>query len=298
MNCNEKNAMFTPSKWPKRGWKPNNQSLDKKRHDHHENRENMLGNHESGVEILYMPETFRNRMLRDYRSNLMSFRNVRNVDNQRYNWYKLVLCIFAHKRMKWNHVWNHDWRVSWFHHSFYDSFTACYLEKNDQNPTTLFLHILVNWSQTSSIHSATCAPVTAKSGTRSRSINAFWLPAARNLAKKSKNKTSRKSLLLTYTMLKKWQKHFIKIQTGMSVVLKACDEIWEPKHAQKTMYSRPRINLYISKFPSWSEKKRTKVSLPSNSPIEVQTEVAIELPLTEPIGHGHCGHGTWRGPVS
>lgn len=23
----------------------------------------------------------------------------------------------------------------------YDSFTACYLEKNDQHPTTLFLHI-------------------------------------------------------------------------------------------------------------------------------------------------------------
>ena len=42
----------------------------------------------------------------------------------------------------------------------------------------------------------------------------------------------------------------------MCVVLKACDQIWEPKHAKKISIQDSRINVYTSKFPSWSENKK------------------------------------------
>lgn len=128
--------------------------------------------------------------------NAMEIRHIFSTPNSKlskYNWYMLVLCILAHKRMKWNHVWNHDWWVSCVHHSFWIPSLHASLKLTTKTqllcfftfPWWTFNKFTSNWSQTSSIHSATCAPVTAKSGTRSRSINAFWLPVARNLAVKT-----------------------------------------------------------------------------------------------------------------
>lgn len=114
-------------------------------------------------------------------------------------------------------------------------------------PGWTFNKFTSNWSQTSSIHSATCAPVTAKSGTRSRSINAFWLPVARNLAVKTEF-----AVHVHEKMWKKCRKHMMKIQTGMCVVLKACDQICEPKHAK---YSGPRINHDKSVYKQISKLK-------------------------------------------
>lgn len=171
----------------------------------------------------------------------------------------LVLCILAHKGMKWNHVWNHDWWVSCFHHSFWIPSLHASLKRTTKTqllcffifPWWTFNKFTSNWSQTSSIHSATCAPVTAKSGTRSRSINAFWLPAARNLTVKTEF-----AIHVHEKIWKKCWKHMMKIQTGMCVVLKACDQIWEPKHAQKNDVFRTKdksVYKQISKL-KWEQK--------------------------------------------